>query len=82
MGRCYSESPITAAYFDAFNQELSGLPFSVTSTGHSPPSFLIPLADTSPTLLSFGQLFFALFWDTIGLNPVGKCFLCSRLVTS
>ena len=69
MGRCYSESPLTAAYFDGFNQELSGLPFSVTSTGHSPPSFLIPLADTLPTLPSFGQLFFA-FSQWIEFQPI------------
>ena len=69
MGRCYSEIPLTLAYFDGFNQELSGLPFSVTLTGHSPPSFLIPLADTLPTLPSFGQLFFA-FCQWIDFQPI------------
>ena len=46
MGRCYSESPLTAAYFDGFN-----------------------LADTLPTLPSFGQLFFA-FSQWIEFQPI------------
>ena len=68
MGRCYRQTPLTASSFDGFNQDLSVRPFSVTSTGHS-PSFLIPLADTLPTLQSFSQLFFA-FSQLIEFLPI------------
>ena len=49
--------------------DLLSISLSVTLTGNSPPSFLIPLADTSPTLLSFGKLFFT-FSQWIEFLPI------------